>query len=168
MQSREAGEGGRLSGGEPRALQLHDAGMEGEERMAVTYLCGGINGLGDADCRDWREVAKSLLKTETLDPMRRDYRGREAEAVREIVEGDLEDIAQSDYVLVNATRPSWGTAMEIVYAAQCGKTVVAFTGGAPISPWLRYHTGHLRQESTALLCNTAEDACACINALVRG
>lgn len=77
-----------------------------------TYLCGGINGLSDADCRDWREVAKSLLTTETLDPMRRDYRGKEDESVQEIVLGDYHDIWQSAFILVNATKPSWGTAME--------------------------------------------------------
>src|ERR1039458_9368129 len=81
-----------------------------------TYLCGGINGLSDDQAITWREKAKSLLKTETLDPMRRDYRGREDQAVGEIVQGDLEDINASQFVLVNATRPSWGTAMEMVYS----------------------------------------------------
>lgn len=133
--------------------------------MKTTYLCGGINGLSDEACRDWREVAKELLHTETLDPMRRDYRGREDEAVDEIVAGDLEDIVASDFILVNATRPSWGTAMEIVYAAQRSKTIVAFTGGSRISPWLRYHVGHLRQAHTALLCHTVEDAVGVINRL---
>lgn len=106
----------------------------------ITYLCGGINGLSDADCRDWREVAKQQLRTDTLDPMRRDYRGREDESVTEIVQGDLEDIRQSSYILVNATRPSWGTAMEVFYAHSIGKPVVAWVGeNARVSPWLRYH-----------------------------
>lgn len=121
--------------------------------MATTYLCGGINGLSDDQCRDWREVAKSLLKTETLDPMRRDYRGKEDESVNEIVQGDIRDIEQSDFILVNATRPSWGTAMEIVYAWQ-GRPVVAFVGDASVSPWLRYHCEIVR---------TVEEACAWIN-----
>jgi nucleoside 2-deoxyribosyltransferase len=107
----------------------------------IVYLCGGINGLSDADCRDWREVAKDALRHETfLDPMRRDYRGREDQAVNEIVFGDIHDIQQSDVVLVNATRPSWGTAMEIVYACGFRKRIIAFVGaGARVSPWLRYH-----------------------------
>ncbi|HYE84948.1 MAG TPA: nucleoside 2-deoxyribosyltransferase [Vicinamibacterales bacterium] len=105
----------------------------------ITYLCGGINGLSDADCRDWRESAKSLLETETLDPMRRDYRGREAECVNEIVQGDLADIRASDLVLVNAVRPSWGTAMEVFFAHSIGKRVIAWTGDARVSPWLRFH-----------------------------
>ena len=128
----------------------------------TTYLCGGINGLSDAECRDWREVAKSLLTTDTLDPMRRDYRGREAESVREIVMWDLEDIKASEFVLANATRPSWGTAMEIVYAKTLGapgRCVVAFTGDGPVSPWLRYHCTSIHR--------TVEEACADINASVR-
>jgi hypothetical protein len=51
-----------------------------------TYLCGGINELSDSACCDWRAVAKSLLRTETLDPMRRDYRGREGDFTNEIIE----------------------------------------------------------------------------------
>lgn len=125
----------------------------------TTYLCGGINGLSDADCRDWREHAKAMLKTETLDPMRRDYRGREDESVSEIVIGDLADINQSDFVLVNATRPSWGTAMEAFYAASTrAKPVVAWVGqggGGRVSPWLRYFCVEIHE--------SLEDACASIN-----
>jgi nucleoside 2-deoxyribosyltransferase len=106
----------------------------------TTYLCGGINGLSDADCRDWRESAKSLLQTDTLDPMRRDYRGREDESVNEIVHGDYADIDASDFVLANVIRPSWGTAMEIHYAFTRGIPVIGWSGDAArISPWLRYH-----------------------------
>lgn len=112
-------------------------------KPAIVYLCGGINGLSDSECRDWREIAKSLLKTETLDPMRRDYRGKEDEHVKDIVIGDLADIQNSQCVLVNATRPSWGTAMEVFYAAQRGIPVVAWVGergSVRVSPWLRYFT----------------------------
>lgn len=107
--------------------------------LSLVYLCGGINGLDDAAAKDWREEARQALIYRTLDPMRRDYRGRESEHVCQIVKGDLLDIDACRYVLVNATRPSWGTAMEIVYAAMAGKIIVAFTGSAPVSPWLRYH-----------------------------
>ena len=120
-----------------------------------TYLCGGINGLSDSDCRDWREVAKGLLKTETLDPMRRDYRGKEDEAVNEIVFGDLEDITQCGFLLVNATRPSWGTAMEIVYGAIGERYIVAFVGDSRVSPWLRFHCNEIVR--------TVEEAVAVIN-----
>jgi len=71
--------------------------------------------------------------------MRRDYRGREDQCVDEIVQGDLDDIYASRFVLVNATKPSWGTAMEIVYAHKDNKIIVAFTGDSRVSPWLRKH-----------------------------
>jgi nucleoside 2-deoxyribosyltransferase len=108
----------------------------------TVYLCGGINGLSDHECRTWREVARARLDyhgISTLDPMRRDYRGKEDESVNEIVAGDLEDIAVSDALLVNAVRPSWGAAMEIVYARRQGKRIIACVGDGPVSPWLRYH-----------------------------
>jgi hypothetical protein len=59
------------------------------------YLCGPINGRSDDDCKGWREYAKERLP-DTLDPMARDYRGRELEPgiADVIVAGDEEDIAQ--------------------------------------------------------------------------
>jgi hypothetical protein len=120
-----------------------------------TYLCGGINGLGDAAAKDWREVAQELLRTDTLDPMRRDYRGVEDQNLRKIVFLDLWDILRCRYILVNATRPSWGTAMEIVYARLFGKRIYAFVGDARISPWLKFHCTSVWQRM--------EDAISIIN-----
>ena len=106
----------------------------------TVYLCGGINGLCDAEARDWREAAKLRLPN-TIDPMRRDYRGKEAENVSSIVESDLTDIAESHCVLAMCTRPSWGTAMEIWFANNRGMPVFSVVQpGAPISPWLAYCT----------------------------
>lgn len=100
----------------------------------TVYLCGGINGLGDSACKDWRSAAREKLipgpgrsRFRVLDPMARDYRGREDECVGEIVEGDKADIVASDIVLVNASRPSWGTAMEVMFAWMFHKRIVAFT-----------------------------------------
>lgn len=120
----------------------------------ATYLCGGINGLSDAACKDWRAIATELLGGRVLDPMRRDYRGIEDQTVTDIVSGDLDDIRACEFLLVNATKPSWGTAMEIVYARQFGKHVIAYVEGARISPWLRYHCAEIVE--------TVEDACAMI------
>lgn len=103
------------------------------------YLCGPINGCTDEECKDWREMVKARLP-DTLDPMRRDYRGREAECVNEIVEGDKVDIEESDVLLVNYDRPSVGTSMEVLLAWQQQKPViVVHAPDANISPWLRYH-----------------------------
>jgi len=109
------------------------------------YLCGGINGLSDSECNDWRTICKKTLshKFIILDPMRRDYRGREKTSVNEIVTGDYNDIAKSDIILVNATRASWGTAMEMHHAfTNLQKYVIAVTGEI-ISPWVIYHSHKL-------------------------
>lgn len=110
--------------------------------MKTIYLCGAINGCTDEECRDWREYVKTLWPGECLDPMRRDYRGREDESVAEIIAGDEEDIAASDAVLVSADRPSWGTAMEIRLAfKELGKPVaIVCPADMRISPWLRGHS----------------------------
>jgi nucleoside 2-deoxyribosyltransferase len=111
--------------------------------MKTLYLCGGINGLSDEECKTWRRLAKAELGTKyrILDPMSRDYRGRESENVRAIVEGDKADIDASDVLLVNAERASWGTAMEVDYAYERKKVIVAFhSRPSQASPWLQYHT----------------------------
>lgn len=109
--------------------------------MPTAYLAGPINGCTDEEAMGWRREAAAALVARgvaVLDPMARDYRGIEDANVTAIVEGDLADIQTCDVVLVNATRPSWGTAMEIPYARQMGKRIVVF-GVARPSPWLRYH-----------------------------
>ena len=121
--------------------------------LDCVYLAGAINGKSDEECNGWRSAAKRLLGSSfsVRDPMARDYRGREDESVREIVEGDLADIRECRYVLVNASAPSWGTAMEVFYAWSIGKRVVAFTPSDRISPWLRWHT-HSIYESVERAC----------------
>lgn len=113
--------------------------------MKTLYLCGAINGCSDAECKDWREFVKKELDGffAILDPMRRDFRGKEDTAVNEIVQGDYDDIAVSQVLLVAADKPSWGTAMEMHQAFINGKTVIVVCGQARISPWLRYHSTKL-------------------------
>lgn len=110
-------------------------------KFKTVYLCGPINGCSDSECRDWREQVKASIGNEfhILDPMRRDYRGIEEGNASIIVDSDLIDIKDSDIILVNANRPSWGTAMEMVYAEQYDKMVYAFCEKEP-SPWLVYHS----------------------------
>lgn len=109
--------------------------------MKTVYLCGPINGCTDEECRDWREYVKTLWSGPTLDPMRRDYRGKEDQSVDEIVELDKIDVMDSDVILVNYDKPSVGTSMEILYAFERGKLVVVVAQeGARISPWMRYHS----------------------------
>lgn len=109
--------------------------------MKTIYLCGPINGCTDAECSDWREFVKTQWEGPTLDPMRRDYRGKEDESVNEIVTLDKVDIANSDAILVNYDKPSVGTSMEVYLAFTAGKLVVVVAKpGERISPWLRYHS----------------------------
>lgn len=109
----------------------------------VIYLAGGINALTDEACMGWRKAVKTQLKDDTLDPMRRDYRGKEDECYAEIVVKDKYDIDLSDILLINATRPSWGTAMEVLYGYERNKINVSVVGNSIISPWLRYHSAYL-------------------------
>lgn len=109
----------------------------------LVYLCGGINGCTDSEANNWRDFAKANLKCGTLDPMRRDYRGRQFQPgiPAEIVGGDTEDIARSLVVLAYCHKPSWGTAMEIRMAkAELRKPVVGVVPPDSInSPWLIHH-----------------------------
>lgn len=114
-------------------------------KVRTVYLAGGISGLGDNECNGWRAEAKALLPREidVLDPMSRDYRGKEGENVKAIVEGDLADIQSCQVIIAYCPRPSWGTAMEIHYAATADgyrRTVAVVPAGVAVSPWLRYHT----------------------------
>jgi len=114
--------------------------------MITLYLCGPILGCSDAESKDWREEIKKdfyFKDFKILDPMRRDYRGKEQESFREIVELDLIDVAQSDILIVNAPQPSAGTSMEVFHAFRTGKFVVTVTPeGAKLSPWMQYHSHH--------------------------
>jgi hypothetical protein len=106
----------------------------------TVYLCGGINKLSDTQAKDWREASKSLLVDfNILDPMRRDYRGKEADNIDDIVLGDLADIGSSDIILAKVSTPSWGTAMEIRTAWIQRVPIYAFGAGDRPSPWLAYH-----------------------------
>lgn len=111
----------------------------------VVYLGGPINGCTDEEAHGWRESVKPLLEARgytALDPMVRDYRGRELEPgiAAEIVENDKEDIGQSDTLLMSCPKPSVGTSMEVYFGYSIGKRVICvLPEGAPISPWLQYH-----------------------------
>lgn len=110
------------------------------------YLGGPINGCTDDEANGWRTEAKALIETrghEWVDPMRRDYRGREMEPgiADEIVRGDLEDINECDLLLMACPKPSVGTSMEVFHGASVGKRVVAVVpdDGRDPSPWLVVH-----------------------------
>ena len=96
---------------------------------------------GPPFANEYRERATALVHEigwESVDPMRRDFRGQTEGREAEIVEGDLADIDSCDAVLAAFTAPDEGTAMEAWYAHTRGKPVVAYTGGTPPHPWTVY------------------------------
>lgn len=109
----------------------------------IVYLGGPINGCTDEEAHGWRDALKPELEKRGfiyLDPMVRDYRGREDEAWREIVEEDKKDIGQADILLMNCPKPSVGTSMEIFLGWRSNKKIIAVVPErASVSPWLRYH-----------------------------
>lgn len=116
------------------------------------YLAGPINGCTDDEAVNWREVVKQRLGAENcIDPMVRDYRGKEDDSVQEIVESDKEDIYNATVVLANCWQVSWGTAMEIFFAWTMKKKVITvLPPGARVSPWLRYHSDVVHSLDAAL------------------
>jgi nucleoside 2-deoxyribosyltransferase len=120
-----------------------------QPQSVKVYLAGPIFGKSDADCNDWRSSFKAVSGFEWLDPMSRDYRGREDEAFEELVENDKADV-DSCSVLIADVRlgPSHGTSMEILWAWLDHTPVVTMVKGR-VSPWLRYH-------STKLVADEAE------------
>jgi nucleoside 2-deoxyribosyltransferase len=107
---------------------------------AKVYLCGPINGCTDDEANWWRKNIKDYC-IRSIDPMIRDYRGKEHQDYREIVDLDKRDVRKCDVVLVNYVKPSVGTSMEVFYAWTIGKPVVVWClPEANISPWLRYHS----------------------------
>lgn len=115
--------------------------------MKRVYLAGPIANCDDSECCDWRNYASKWLKKRKalgVDPMRRDYRDRDAIQnwqYREIIDLDKKDILEADALLVNWTRISVGTAMECCFAWERHKPIVVVRGAAvPLSPWLLYHS----------------------------
>jgi nucleoside 2-deoxyribosyltransferase len=129
----------------------------------TVYLCGAINGRPDSECKDWREYVKRRYAGAAIDPMSRDYRGREDECVSEIVDLDKADIDACGALLVYYDKPSVGTSMEILYAFERGKPVILVDASAAeltpqfasvkrsLSPWLKYHSHSIYQSIDAAI-----------------
>lgn len=105
------------------------------------YLAGPIFQCDDHECVAWRQEAKRRLSDfEVIDPMEAtDYRGKTDQHHREIVELDKARIDSADILLVNCTRVSMGTSMEILYAWERDKRVYAVYQDEQVNPWLLYH-----------------------------
>ncbi|MBI2433646.1 MAG: nucleoside 2-deoxyribosyltransferase [Candidatus Hydrogenedentes bacterium] len=111
------------------------------DRPRKIYLCGPIMDCSGEEGVTWRKRAKERLagRFVLLDPMRRNFRDREIDSANEIVEFDLQDVRDADILLVNYSKPSIGTSMEVFYAAHdLGKFVIAFNPCPfpDMSPWM--------------------------------
>lgn len=108
------------------------------------YLAGPINACSDDEVTSWRAEARAALEPrghEIVDPADRDFRGVENETYESIVEGDKADINRCDLVIAHCWQPSYGTAMELLYAWERDIPVFAVVpNGQPVSPWVRYHS----------------------------
>lgn len=119
----------------------------------MVYLGGPINGCTDEEANGWRDATKLVLAErghQWRDPLDRDYRGRELEPemATEIVYGDMDEIRTCDLLLMNAPKPSYGTAMEIFYGwlHAIGVVVVHPEGTLP-SPWVVFCASEIRYGS---------------------
>ena len=115
--------------------------MKNETVKQKIYLCGPIMDAHAGPARAWRATAKKLLGQHfiLLDPMRRNFKDREVDSANEIVEFDLQDVRDADLILVNYSKTSIGTAMEVFYASHdLNKFVIAFTPFTfqDSSPWM--------------------------------
>ena len=107
------------------------------------YLAGGIFELTKTKRQNWRNKATQKLKKHyiIIDPTKQLFTGKELEHRDEIIKNDKRNILKADILLVNATQPSWGTAMEILFAYENHKIIIAYTNKPyeRTSPWLAYH-----------------------------
>ncbi len=115
--------------------------MKDNQIKRKIYLCGPIMDEHEGAARAWREKAVELLREHftLLDPMRRNFKDREVDSANEIVEFDLQDIRDADIILVNYSKNSIGTSMEVFYAShELKKFVVAFSPFTfkDCSPWM--------------------------------
>lgn len=117
------------------------------------YLSGPINGTKDSE-QVWRSIATKKLEKwyDILDPLRRDFRGTKFNTVNSvnIVKQDLQEVDHAHVVLVNCTKPGWGTAMEVFYARMKGKPVLFFGASNNPSPWLLAHARNVKTLSAAI------------------
>jgi nucleoside 2-deoxyribosyltransferase len=115
------------------------------------YLAGPIFQQTDAVCNDWRAKFKACEMFDWLDPMSRDYRGREDECVSEIVENDKDDIDSCAAIVARVDPVSAGTSMEILWAWLNHSPVIVIRGTGRVSPWVRYHATDICANEEAAL-----------------
>jgi len=101
------------------------------------YLAGAITDVEDPIT--WRLQARRLLPNGwfALDPTEHQF--TDDITAEQLVRIDLEMIDKSHAVVVCASVPSWGTAMELSHAYKRRIPIYAFDAPRPCSPWLTAH-----------------------------
>ena len=99
------------------------------------YLAGPITGSGNPAL--WRDNATRALFPEfaAVNPLHYEVASL---TCRQIVNLDLALILRCEYVLALVNVPSWGTAMEIMFAREHAIPVIGFGILERNSPWLQY------------------------------
>jgi len=102
------------------------------------YLAGAIASYPEGHV--WRDVAMRQLPEgwTAINPL---HHLPANGSPKELVITDLELIDSADAVILNADRPSWGSAMEIRHANLMDILVIAWNLPDDPSPWLLAHVG---------------------------
>jgi len=106
------------------------------------YVAGAITGYVK-ETEKWRAEWKKKLEEagfSVFDPYLDASQENGSGLVATIVHRDINRILTSDIILVYGDRPSWGTAMEIVYARMFRNWVFTIYSKGDIPIWLQYHS----------------------------
>lgn len=127
----------------------------------TVFLCGPMRGIDRKEALAWRVKATKLLsgKFRVLHAMR----GRELKETfkdyRAAIIRDKNDIINSDIILVNDTflnSSMIGSAMEILYAFELEKPIIAFGNAHDKDYWLNYHV-HTRVNNLKEACDLIKE-----------
>ena len=112
----------------------------------TVYLAGPIEGISLKEATEWRETATSFFhghQIHTLDPTRRKKFHDQPytfNLARKIVQLDLQDIRNSNVVLLNLRArgkgKAWGSICELALASQQGKTVITVLEPGLVHPFV--------------------------------
>lgn len=114
-----------------------------ERNTLKIYQCGPMAGCSDEEMHGWREDLKKNYPDITwLDPCDRNYVHQQW---RKLVDDDIQDINNADYVLAYYWKTGSGSAMELAYNHYVARkpSVVVVPEFKVVSPWVRYHADYL-------------------------
>lgn len=112
-------------------------------KISKVYVAGRMTGMKGPSAR-WRASWKKKLEDAGISVWDPQLDGKETgdTMVKTIVNRDIRRILTSDAIIVYGKHPSWGTAMEMVYARLFGSMVITILPEdlKHISPWITYHS----------------------------